>query len=219
MKKIIFLLVFFSLWVFVYITFMHSSHSDYPEITTISDKDNDGINDIDDILQGARQEVKNKTVYKDWYFAWWFPPDGQWVCSDVIWRAFKNAWYNLKNDVDKDIQAHVASYPRVNGKPEPNIDFRRVMNLHVYFQKYSQNLTLEVIKNDKNNLEQWQPGDIVIFWKPKDHIAIISDKRNKYWVPYIIHNASHVAKEEDMLLYWHENISPIIGHFRLKYDK
>jgi len=188
-------------------------------ITTLSDKDNDWINDIQDILAGARKEVKNKTVYKDWYFSWGFPPEGQWVCTDVIWRAFQEAWYNLKKLVDTDIKNNISDYSRVNGLAEPNIDFRRVPNLQVYFEKHAEVLTKEIIPGDLQNLSQWQPWDIVIFWKPKDHIAIISDKRNSAWVPYMIHNSAPTAREDDWLIYWKDNISPLIGHYRIKYKE
>lgn len=186
-------------------------------ITTQADKDWDWINDIEDVLAGARSEVKNKTVYKDGYFSWGYPPEGQWVCTDVIWRAFQEAWYDLKTLVDSDIKNNISDYSRVNGSAEPNIDFRRVPNLQVYFEKYAEVLTQEVIPEDLDNLSQWQPGDIVTFWAPKNHIAIISDKRNTNWVPYIIHNSAPTAREDDWLLHWHTNISPITGHYRLKY--
>lgn len=197
----------------------NSFKKSFPIISTQSDKDWDKINDIQDILQWARKEVKNKTMYKDGYFSWWFPPDGQWVCTDVIWRAFWNAGYDIKSLIDNDIKANIWDYPRVDNFAEPNIDFRRVPNLESYLQKYAVSLPLEVIPNNFENLSTWQAGDIVIFWKPKDHIAIISDKRNVQWVPYIIHNGWPVAKENDMLIYWHENISPIIGHYRFRYGK
>jgi uncharacterized protein YijF (DUF1287 family) len=56
-----------------------------------SDKDNDGINDLDDILAGARQEVINKTKYQSTYCKGGYPPESEGVCTDVIWRGLKNA--------------------------------------------------------------------------------------------------------------------------------
>ena len=96
--------------------------------------------------------------------------------------------------------------------PDPNIDFRRVKNLYVFFSKYAQKLTTDVIPYDKENLEQWQGGDIVIYGN-QEHIAIISDKRRRDGVPYIIHNASTYAKEEDRLLAWKRK-NKILAHFR-----
>jgi len=218
MKSII-IFIIISVWI-SFIIFSHINNSfknSFPKISTQSDKDWDKINDIEDILEWARKEVENKTQYKDGYFAGWFPPDGQWVCTDVIWRAFKNAWYDIKQMIDDDIQKNISDYPRIVWSPEPNIDFRRVPNIESYLKKYAVNLSTEVIPNDFENLSKWQAWDIIIYGKPKDHIAIISDKRNKDWVPYIIHNGWPVARENDMLLYWNENISPIIWHYRIQY--
>jgi len=128
-----------------------------------------------------------------------------------------NAWINLKDLVDSDIKNNITFYSRVEWKADKNIDFRRVPNLDVYLSRKAIKLTNEVLPLNLENLIEWQPWDIVIFWKPKDHIAIVSDKRNKQWVPYIIHNSAPIPKENDWLIYWDQNISPIIGHYRWKY--
>ena len=112
--------------------------------------------------------------------------------------------------VDKDIEENVDLYPRVEGTPDKNIDFRRVPNLKVFFDRYAEALTL-----DPYDIEEWQPGDIVIFGEQYVHIAIISDKRNKDGVPYIIHNGGQPVREENMLVkytIW----QPITGHYRFK---
>lgn len=69
-----------------------------------SDKNKNGINDLDDIVKGARQEVINKTKYKDGYYSGGFPPSGEGVCTDVLWRALKCAGYDLKTAIDNDIK-------------------------------------------------------------------------------------------------------------------
>lgn len=48
-------------------------------------------------------------------------------------------------------------------------------------------------------IEAWQPGVIVIF-ENSNHIGIISDKRNRNGVPYLIHNAGQPKREEDALI-------------------
>ena len=66
---------------------------------------------------------------------------------------------------------------------------------------------------DPYDIEEWQPGDIVIYGEQYVHIAIISDKRNKDGVPYIIHNGGQPVREENMLVkytLW----QPITGHYR-----
>ena len=168
-------------------------------ISIDSDKDEDGILDNDDIVEGARKEIENKTTYKSGYYLGGFPPENEGVCTDVVWRAFKNAGYDLKSYMDEDIIENIEDYPRVENKPDPNIDFRRVKNQYVFLKKYSNSLTTKVIPHDIDNLKQWQKGDIVVLKKP-DHIAVISDKRRKDGVPYVIHNANTYPKEENLLI-------------------
>ncbi len=187
-------------------------------IICTSDKDGDGINDLDDILEGAHKDMENKPRYTDGYYDGGYPPDNEGVCTDVIWRAFKNAGYMLKDMIDEDIRRNTELYPRVQGRPDPNIDFRRVKNLRVFFDRFATILTTEIIPMDVENLKEWQGGDIVVFDDPLEHIAVVSDKRNEYGVPYIIHNCGPYTQENDMLLYWHENYSPIIAHYRFPKD-
>ena len=184
----------------------------FEDIKSNTDFDNDGIDDYTDILEGARIEAENKPEYKDGYYDGGYPPDTEGVCSDVIWRAFKNAGYSLKDMVDKDIKENINSYPRVDGKPDPNIDFRRVKNLKVYFERNHISLSIDLSK-----VEEWMPGDIVVFQSgSQDHIGIISDKRNENGLPYIIHNAGQPNREEDGLEFYNEYAWPITGHYRLK---
>ena len=172
-------------------------------IISKTDYDNDSIDDYTDILQGARIEAENKPTYKSAYYSGGYPPKSEGVCTDVIWRAMKNAGYSLKDMIDEDIKNNILDYPRVNGKIDSNIDFRRVANLKVFFKKYTLSLT-----TDLDDLSSWQPGDIVIF---EHHIGIISDKRNKKGYPYLIHQSTRPLKEEDAISKY-----KIIGHYRFK---
>jgi len=183
------------------------------KIVCEGDMDSDGICDMDDIVQGARMEVLNQTKYQSTYYEGGYPPEWEGVCTDVIWRALKNAGYNLKLNMDRDILQNTADYTNGVKIPDPNIDFRRVKNQIVFFEKYATSLTREVRPYDKKNLYQWQPGDIVVLNKT-EHVAVVSDKRRKDGVPYIIHNSSTVAvEEENVLLKWSKS-GRIIGHFR-----
>ena len=178
-------------------------------IKSNTDFDNDGVDDYTDILEGAKIEAKNRPVYKSEYYNGGYPPETEGVCTDVIWRYLKNEGYSLKDMVDEDIKNNVSLYPRTENKPDPNIDFRRVPNLMVYFEKNHISLS-----TDLNKIEEWQPGDIVVFGK--SHIGIISDKRNERGVPYIIHNNGLPNREEDGLEFYNENWMPITAHYRLK---
>ena len=124
----------------------------------------------------------------------------------MVWRALQNAGYDLKTLIDADIAENTSLYPRVQGNPDPNIDFRRVPNLRVFFERYAESLT-----TDPEDIAAWQPGDIVTF--EGRHLGIISDKRNMAGITYLIHNSGQPKREEDALLRCHRN-HPISGHFR-----
>ena len=105
--------------------------------------------------------------------------------------------------VKEDIKNNIDSYNiEVIDK---NIDFRRVKNLKIYFERNAISLTTDVSK-----IEEWQGGDIIIF---ENHIGVISDSRNKNGVPFVIHHANPFQKyyEEDIL----ETRNDIVGHYRI----
>ena len=168
------------------------------------DADCDGIDDYMDIMLGARQDAQNMPRYDGSYYAGGYPPDDIGVCTDVVWRAFKNAGYDLKQMVDRDIAAHPDDYPAAM-PPDPNIDFRRVFNLEVFLSKYALSLTTDVY-----DIAQWQPGDIVVF-ENGSHIGIVSDKRNSEGVTLLIHNSGQRDREEDRLT---RNGLAVVGHYR-----
>ena len=157
---------------------------DFGITTVVSeiDANHNGIDDYQDILLGARIDAENHPTYDGRYWDTGYPPDDIGVCTDVIWRAFKNAGYNLREMVDQDIKISNEDDYHIK-YPDSNIDFRRVGNLYVFFSKYAQSLTLDI-----HDISEWQPGDIVVFGNYK-HIGIISDKRNRKGIPYVIHNS------------------------------
>ncbi len=187
-------------------TIYYASDFNIDIIKSNNDLDNDGIDDYTDILEGAKKEALNKPKYKSAYYNGGYPPEDEGVCTDVIWRSLKNAGYNLKEAVDKHIKENIEMYPAVD-KIDTNIDFRRVRNLKVYFDN-----NYNILTNDPYDISKWMPGDIVIFGT--NHIAIISDRRNKDGVSYIIHNANQPNRDEDSLIYWYESRG-ITGHYRL----
>jgi len=180
------------------------------EPAAVADKDNDGIDDFTDIMLGARQDALNMPTYDDRYWGGGYPPDDIGVCADVIWRALMAAGYNLKDLIDADIKAHPEAYPRIT-KADPNIDFRRTRNLKIFFDRHLVKLTLDIY-----DLDQWQPGDIVIFYPDYHHIGIVSDQRDFLGVPYLIHNTGQKDREEDILMYatYHATIT---AHYRWIY--
>lgn len=167
------------------------------------DKDNDGIDDQTDILNNARAYIKTKPKYKSKYYASGYPDDKYGVCTDVVAYSLKESGYDLMELVNIDIKDNKDKY---NIKViDKNIDFRRVVNLKVYFDNHATKLT-----NDTNKIAEWQGGDIVIF---KKHIGIVSDKRNKQGIPFVIHHANPFQRsyEEDIL----GARNDIVGHYRI----
>jgi len=185
------------------------SAADFDIETVYSEIDfnGNGVDDYTDILLGARKDAENHPTYDGSYYDGGYPPDNIGVCTDVIWRAFKNAGYCLRDMIDNDAAARPEAYPNIKRR-DKNIDFRRVGNLHVFFAEYATPLTLDI-----NAIGQWQPGDIVIFDNDK-HIGIVSDKRNRFGHPYIIHNGGQPKREEDCL--YRSNVT---GHYRFDASK
>lgn len=216
MKKRIFIIVIFIiisvilvalLYFFNTIPHKQYSNSDFNIETYISsvDKDNDGIDDQTDILNNVRTYIAKKPKYKSKYYETGYPDDEYGVCTDVVANGLKDAGYDLKELVNEDIINNKEKYNiEVIDK---NIDFRRVRNLDVYLKNNSISLT-----KDLSQIEEWQGGDIIVF---KDHIGIISDKRNRKGIPFLIHHANpmQINYEENVLeLYGQEYI---IGHYRI----
>jgi len=216
MKKRIFIIVIFIiisvilvalLYFFNTIPHKQYSNSDFNIETYISsvDKDNDGIDDQTDILNNVRTYIAKKPKYKSKYYETGYPDDEYGVCTDVVANGLKDAEYDLKELVNEDIINNKEKYNiEVIDK---NIDFRRVRNLDVYLK----NNSISLIK-DLSQIEEWQGGDIIVF---KDHIGIISDKRNKKGIPFLIHHANpiQVNYEEDVLELYGQDY--IIGHYRI----
>lgn len=187
----------------------HKSYSnkDFNITTYISqvDKDEDGIDDQTDILENVKKYIATKPKYKSAYYGTGYPDDGYGVCADVVAFGLKDAGYDLMELVNEDIVNNKEKYNIE--KVDKNIDFRRVRNLNVYFKNNSISLTTDLSK-----IEEWQGGDIVVF---NEHIGIVSNKRNKKGIPFLIHHANpfQTSYEEDILeLYGNENV---IGHFRI----
>jgi len=180
------------------------------------DHNSNNIPDALDLVQGARQEVEIGTVYDASFYSGGYPPQDKGCCTDVIWRAFEAAGYDFKAMVDEDIKNYPGAYGTTGRQPDPDIDFRRVKNLQVFFKHHGQELTTEVKPGEVENLKQWQPGDIVVFGNPLEHIGIISDKRLKSGVPLVIHNGGPRASEANALQLWP---SKIIYHFRFFTEK
>ncbi len=193
------------LYIYNYIPHKKYSNKDFniKAYTSKIDKDNDGVDDQTDILNNVKDYIKKNPKYKSKYYDTGYPNDEYGVCTDVVAFGLKGAGYDLMELVSEDIKNNKDLY-KID-VIDKNIDFRRVKNLKIYFERTAISLT-----TDSKKIEEWQAGDIVIF---KKHIGIVSDKRNKRGVPFIIHHANPYQKhyEEDILEYRND----IVGHYRV----
>ena len=163
----------------------------------------DGIDDQSDILKSVREYIATKPKYKSKYYGTGYPDDQYGVCTDVVAYGLLGAGYDLRVLLDDDIKENREDYDIET--IDKNIDFRRVRNLKIFFDRYAPSLSTDIYE-----IEQWQGGDIIVFEK---HIGIVSDKRNKKGIPYLIHHANpyQLTYEEDIL----EQRQDIIGHYRI----
>ena len=202
---VLIIVVLYALYRFNYIPHKKYTNEDFNIKTYISktDKDNDGIDDQTDILNNVRDYIKTNPKYKSKYYATGYPNDEYGVCTDVVAFGLKGAGYDLMNLVNEHIKTNRNLYDI--DVIDKNIDFRRVQNLKVYLDNNAIALT-----NDINKIKEWQGGDIVVF---KNHIGIVSDKRNKKGISFIIHHANPYQRyyEENILEYRND----IIGHYRI----
>lgn len=201
---IIAIFISYILYIYNYIPHKKYSNKDFNIKTYTSriDKDNDGVDDQTDILNNVKDYIKKQPKYKSKYYDTGYPNDKYGVCTDVVAFGLKGAGYDLMELVNEDIKNNKDLYNI--DTIDKNIDFRRVKNLKIYFERNTISLT-----TDPKKIEEWQAGDIVIF---KKHIGIVSDKRNKRGFPFIIHHANPYQRyyEEDILEYRND----IVGHYR-----
>ena len=213
-KKIVIVSVFviiclsllgYLLYYFNFIPHRKYTNEDFNIKTYVSsiDKDNDGIDDQTDILINTRKYIATKPKYKSKYYGTGYPDDNYGVCTDVVAFALKDAGYDLRELVNNHVKENRNLYDI--DVIDKNIDFRRVLNLKTYFDYNAISLTTDVLR-----IEEWQGGDIVVF---KRRIGIVSDKRNRKGINFVIHHANPYQRyyEEDIL----ENRDDIIGHYRI----
>ena len=202
---ILIIIVLYALYHLNYIEHKKYTNKDFNIMTYKSkiDKDNDGIDDQTDILNNTRDYIKTKPKYKSKYYSTGYPDDEYGVCTDVVAYALRESGYDLMELVYNDIKDNKEKYNI--DVVDKNIYFRRVKNLNIYFSFHAISLTTDIY-----DISNWQGGDIVVF---KNHIGIVSDKRNKNGVSFVIHHANPYQKyyEEDILEYRND----IIGHYRI----
>ena len=132
------------------------------------------------------------------------------VCTDEIIRSYRVLGIDLQKEVHEDMVQNFSSYPRKwrwgLGKPDSNIDHRRVPNLMVFFQRKGESLAIT------NRTEDYVPGDLVTWDLGRNvpHIGIVVDQKSRWSGRHmIVHNIGEGPKMEDVLFNW-----KITGHYR-----
>lgn len=79
------------------------------------------------------------------------------VCSDVVIRSYRALGIDLQKRVHEDMRANFSKYPKNwgLGRPDKNIDHRRVPNLQKFFSRFGESLPVS------EDLSDYKPGDLV----------------------------------------------------------
>lgn len=179
------------------------------DITSNRDNNYDGIDDYKQILEGALKKIETTTIYTSDYYAGGYPPENEGVSSDIVWSALKEAGYNLKDMMSKDIRNTYKDNIYNIEDIDDNIDFRRINNIETFLKRYAKELSTNI-----NNIKEFNTGDIIIF-DYGDHIGIVSDKRNKNGISYIVQLTKKEEKEVNL-----EDINrEVTGHYRFEFQE
>jgi uncharacterized protein len=199
---------------------------DMNDLGITSDADNDGINDQEDIMLGAKSQLvppaKNIFTLEEEelnYYAGGDPPAEIAISTDIIARAMLDAGYVLMDLVYEDIANNFDQYPlrEIWGQTvcDPNIDYRRIQNFEIFFKRNTISLSTVFNPLSEENLESWYPGDIILFDMDLDGFTdcagVLSDSTTRKGIPKVIYNYIEpgYTVEADILK---EKV--ITGHYR-----
>lgn len=165
-------------------------------------------------LASTAKERTNHTVrYDPGYVRIPYPggdvPADTGVCTDEVIRCYRVLGIDLQKEVHEDMVQSFSAYPRKwrwgLGKPDSNIDHRRVPNLMVFFRRKGESLPTSTRADD------YSPGDLVTYDLGGNvpHIGIVVDRKGANGRYMIEHNIGQGPRIEDVLFSW-----KITGHFR-----
>jgi uncharacterized protein len=164
------------------------------------------------LLAAAKQRPNVRVRYDGKYVRLAYPggdvPADTGVCTDEIIRIYRAVGIDLQKEVHEDMRANFPAYPRAFGlgRPDPNIDHRRVPNLRAFFTRKGTSLPVSASAAD------YEPGDLVTWelGRGLTHIGMVVDyafgERNG-----IVHNIGAGPQLEDVLFAW-----KITGHYRYR---
>lgn len=154
------------------------------------------------LAAAARAQTREFVIYNDKYRRIAYPMGDvssfYGVCTDVLVRAYRALGIDLQELVQTTRM----------GSGDPNIDHRRVDTLRRFFSTHGLSLPIT------DFAENFQPGDIVSYWRPQNrhsrtHIAIVADQVGPSGRPMIVHNRGWGPQIEDGLF-----VDRITGHYR-----
>ena len=161
----------------------------------------------------AIERTHHKVRYEPAYVRIPYPggdvPADTGVCTDEVIRSYRALGVDLQKEVHEDMVQNFSTYPRkwhwLLGKPDSNIDHRRVPNLMVFFQHKGESLPTTSHAADYN------PGDLVT-WDlggGVPHVGIVVDQRAASGRYMVVHNIGQGPRMEDVVFDW-----KITGHYR-----
>jgi len=165
------------------------------------------------LVAAAIERTGHSVTYDGSYRVLAYPggdvPDDIGVCSDLVIRAYRaGLGIDLQKEVHEDMVRAFADYPQIwgLGRPDRNIDHRRVPNLETFFARHGRAMPAS------RNAGDYRPGDLVTWRLPGNlpHIGVVTDRHSLDGTrPLIAHNIGRGPQLEDMLFSF-----PIAGHFR-----
>ncbi len=181
-------------------------------ISTAAAQNESEADPVASLVEAAIERTTHHVWYDGKYLSIPYPggdvPDSIGVCTDLVIRSYRVLGIDLQKEVHEDMSAHFALYPKNwgLGRPDTNIDHRRVPNLQVFFTRYGTTLPVS------NDPDDYKTGDLVtwILWGNQPHIGIVTDKRSRDGKrPLVVHNIGAGPVHEDVLFEY-----DIDGHFR-----
>jgi uncharacterized protein YijF (DUF1287 family) len=165
------------------------------------------------LVIAATERTKHTVRYDPAYMHIPYPggdvPADTGVCTDEVIRSYRTLGIDLQKEVHQDMLQNFSAYPRKwrwgLGKPDSNIDHRRVPNLMVFFQRKGETLPTTTRPED------YSPGDLVTYDLGGNvpHIGIVVDRKGAGGRYMIMHNIGEGPAIEDLLFQW-----KITGHYR-----
>lgn len=163
------------------------------------------------LSHAALDRTKEKVRYEPAYVRLSYPggdvPSDTGVCTDEIIRCYRALGFDLQKLVHDDMKRNFSAYPKEwgLGKPDTNIDHRRVPNLQTFLER--QGASLPVTKNAAD----YKPGDLITCIVPPHlpHIALVVPAPDGGPTPWVVHNIGWGPRLEDRLFFFE-----LTGHYR-----